>query len=164
MDRYGTAPRLNTKTQHNMSDVRRSRIELTMASVASERRCLHEDLLERGDASNTCDDDDDAFSCRTDHTHYCQSLERVACHGTQCEELGFWFLGARRRKKQTICFRLFWSHLLMHLLEGKSAHPFVTFSLSPSLSLSYHHHPAWPRIHTSLAKVSLLDDSVTLRH
>jgi hypothetical protein len=39
-----------------------------MGSVASERKRLHRDLFEIGGASDTCGDNDDDFSCRTDLT------------------------------------------------------------------------------------------------
>jgi hypothetical protein len=105
-----------------------------MASVASERKCLHRDLFERGGASVTCDDDD-AFSCRTDLTTVKASNEwRVTVRSAKCEELGFCFLGARRRKKQTISFCLLCPSCCCFCLK---ANLLIRSSRSHSLSLSF---------------------------
>jgi hypothetical protein len=112
-----------------------------MASVASERKCLHRDLFERGDASNTFDDDD-AFYRRTDLTTVKASnvwLDTVR----SVRRIRFLVFRSPKAEETTDLFPRIWSHSLFHLLGGKLAHPFVTFSLSLSLFLSAitHHGP-----------------------
>jgi hypothetical protein len=121
------------KMRNLNSEARRARpIRVIMASVASERQCLHHrDLLERGGASSTCNDDD-AFSCRTDLTTVKASsvVWRVTVRSVR--RIGFLFFRSPKavETNDNDFFLFTLSQLLLLLLEGKPAHPSVTFSHS----------------------------------
>jgi hypothetical protein len=123
--------RMSRQKMRNLNSEARRAIRVIMASVVSERQCLHRDLLERGGASSTCNDDD-AFSCRTDLTTVKASsvVWRVTVRSVR--RIGFLFFRSPKavETNDNDFFLFTLSQLLLLLLEGKLAHPSVTFSHS----------------------------------
>jgi hypothetical protein len=140
------------------------------------RKDVDLDMLEGGDASDSCDDED-ALSCRTDLTTVKArtiTMRRVTVRSAK-KNWSFVFVFQRGerihgdvipRKKIHENF----PHLSHTIFSDHTSSWFYLIRLnllilsSRSLSLSLSSHLVWPRIQTLLAKVSLLDDSVTWRH